>query len=91
MVTTPKTIRVTEATDVLDLLDAAAEGPVILEHDGARFRLSRDEDISYEPDPERVRATLAATVGSWADIDVDQMVHDISEARAAGSRPFDRP
>jgi hypothetical protein len=91
MATTDKTIRVTEETDVRDLLEDAAEGPVILEHDGARFRLSRDEDISDEPDPERVRATLAATVGSWADIDVDQMVHDIYEARAAGSRPFDRP
>ena len=29
--------------------------PIILERGGERFRLSRDEDIAYEPDPEGVR------------------------------------
>jgi hypothetical protein len=91
MATATKTIRVTEETAVLDLLDDAAEGPVILEHGGERFRLSRDEDIGYDPDPDRVRSTLAATLGTWADIDVDQMIRDMYEARVAGSRPLDRP
>ena len=91
MATTPKTIRVTEQTALPELLDDAAEAPVILERDGERFRLSRDEGIAYEPDPERVRATLAATLGSWADLDVDRMIREIYEAREAGSRPLDRP
>ena len=65
--------------------------PVILERDGERFRLSRDEDIAYEPDPEAVRATLEATLGSWTDLDVDTMIRKIYEDREASSRPFDRP
>jgi hypothetical protein len=73
------------------LLDDAARVPIILERDGERFRLTRDEDIAYEPDPERARATLAATAGSWADPDSDPMIREIDEARQAGSRPLDRP
>ena len=91
MATTHKTIRVTDETDLPELLGDAAKGPVILEHDGERFRLSRDEDIAYEPDPRLVRATLAATAGSWADLDVDRAIREIYEAREAGSRPLDRP
>ena len=91
MATAHKTVRVTEETALPELLDDAANAPVILERDGERFRLSRDEDIAYEPDPERVRATLAATAGSWADVDVDRVIRDVSEAREAGSRPPDRP
>jgi hypothetical protein len=87
----PKTVRVTAETDLPELLDDAAHGPIILEHEGERFRLSRDEDIAYEPDPEAVRAMLADVAGSWADLDVDKMIREIYEAREAGSRPFDRP
>ena len=91
MATAPKTVRVTAETALPELLDDAARAPIILDRDGERFRLSRDEDIAYEPDPEYVRATLAATLGSWADLDVDEMIREIYEARQAGSRPFDRP
>ena len=84
-------IPVTDDTDLGTLLDDADKGPVLLERDGELYRLSREDDITYEPDPEYVRATLAATAGSWADLDVDQMIADIYEARRAGSRPPDRP
>ena len=91
MATTHKTVRVTEQTDLPELLDDAAKGPVILERDGQRFRLSRDEDIAYEPNPQLVRQTLAATAGSWADLDVDRVTEELYDARQAGSRPLDRP
>jgi hypothetical protein len=91
MASTYKTIHVTDDTTLADLLDDATREPIILERNGDRFRLSRDEDIDYEPDPEYVRATLAATLGSWADLDVDEMIREIYEAREAGSRPLDRP
>ena len=91
MATTHKTVRVTEQTDLPELLDDAAKGPVILERDGQRFRLSRDEDIAYEPNPQLVRQTLAATAGSWADLDVDRVIEELYDARRAGSRPLDRP
>jgi hypothetical protein len=94
MATTPKTVRVTAETALPELLDEVAREPIILERDGERFRLSRDaadDDIAYEPDAEGVRAVLAATVGSWADLDVDAMIREIYEAREAGSRPLERP
>jgi hypothetical protein len=91
MTTTPKMIRVTEETALTAVLDDAAREPIFLERDGERFRLSRDEDIAYEPDPEKVRATLAVTLGSWADLDVDEMIREIYAAREAGTRPLDRP
>ena len=94
MVSEPKAIKVTAETDWPRLLDDAAETPVLLERDGVVFRLAReDEDITagYDPDPDRVRGTLAQTVGAWADLDVEQVIADLSEARRAGTRPADRP
>ena len=91
MVPTPKTVRVTAETNLPDLLDYATREPIILERDGERFRLSRDEEIAYDPDPEGVRKMLAATAGSSADLDIDTMIREIYEAREAGSRPLDRP
>jgi hypothetical protein len=90
MATIPKTVRVTAETALAELLDEAAREPIILERDGERFRLSRDEGIDYEPDPEYVRKMLAATAGIWADLDIDTMIREIYEAREAGSRPLDR-
>ena len=91
-VSTPKLIPVTEETDLRDLLDEAAQGPVRLVRGGDRFRLVReDDDIAYEPDAERVRHILDETIGSWADLDIDTIIADLYEARRAGSRPPDRP
>lgn len=84
-------IRVTPDTDLPRLLDAAAKGPLLLERDGELFRLTRADDIAYEPDPDLVRRTLDETAGSWADLDVDAIIEEIYEARRAGSRPLDRP
>ena len=91
MATEPKTIRVTAATELPELLDEAAKSPVILERDGESFRLSREDGIAYEPDSDLVRETLAATAGSWADLDVDRLIEDIYAARSYGSRALDRP
>lgn len=91
MATTLETTWVTETTTLSGLLDDAARETVTLERDGQRFRLSREEAIDYEPDPELARRTLAATAGSWADLDIDRVIGEIHEARQAGSRPPDRP
>lgn len=86
-----KAIKITSKTDVGSLLDAAESGEqVLLERDGVVFRLSREEDITYEPDPELVRKTLRATAGSWADLDIDQEIAELYAAREAGSRPSER-
>jgi hypothetical protein len=90
-----KTIRVTDETDFAGILDAAeAEEPVLLERHGVVFRVSREVDdiaAGYEPDAAAVRRTLAQTIGSWADLDVDQVKRNLYEARRAGSRPPVRP
>jgi hypothetical protein len=91
MTNRPKPIRVTAETDLPTLLDGAAKGPLLLERDGELFRLAREDDIAYEPDAALVRRTLAATAGSWVDLDVDNVIADIYEARRAGSRPLNRP
>ena len=91
MATAPTTVRVTTETALPQLLDDAARAPIMRERDGERFRLSRDEDIAYAPDAEGVRAMLAATAGSWADLDSDTMFREIDEAREAGSWSLDRP
>lgn len=89
-------IRVTPELDVTELLKAAEFGPVVLEQNGKRYRLVRertDDDFwaEYEPDPERVRAVLDATVGSWSDIDADKLIAELYEERELGSRPWNRP
>ena len=86
-----KLVLVTSETDLPSLLDDAAQAPILLARDGELFRLAREDDIFYEPDPALVRETLAATAGSWADVDVDGVVADLFEARRAGSRPPERP
>ncbi len=52
---------------------------------------SREDDIAYEPDPERVLKILDETVGGWTDLDIDKIFAEIYEARRVGSRPPDRP
>jgi len=85
-----KIITVTADTDLADLLDKAASSPVRLERNGIVYRLSReDEDVWPAPDPDRVREVLRATVGSWADLDADELIAELYRAREEGSRPVD--
>ena len=39
-------------------------------------------------DPELVREAIAATTGSWADLDIEAIVEEVYRAREEGSRPF---
>ncbi len=91
---TAKPIRITSASDLDRLLEDARDAPVLLEHEGIVYRLSR-EDISspteYEPDAGLVHRTLDSVSGSWAGADVDEMIEDVYQARRAGSRSPDRP
>ncbi|MCL4459661.1 MAG: hypothetical protein M1136_01915 [Chloroflexi bacterium] len=89
-----KKIHVTPGSELARLLEQAALAPLILEKDGERYRLNREEekeDIWAGYDPEKVRKALAQTAGSWADIDTDALIADIYRAREEGSRPANRP
>jgi hypothetical protein len=88
-----KTFFVTPGSELDRVLDEAAAGPVLIERDGDRFRLTKepDDEIWADYDPEAVRRALTETAGSWADLDVDKMIEDIYRWREEGSRPADRP
>ncbi len=92
MATVHKTIRITEETDLPKLLDDATEGPVILERDGERFRLSREEDDLWaDYDPERVREGLRQFAGMITPEDAERMKEAMYKGREEGARPIDRP
>jgi len=95
MIREPRKIQVTPGSELARLLEEAAFAPVILERDGERYRLNREEepgeDLWAGYDPARVRQALAETAGSWADIDTETLIADIYRARGEGSRPASRP
>lgn len=92
MVNSLKPINVTPESDWARILDDALDEPVLLEWRGVAFQLTRqdaDHDIRYVPDEELVHRTLDAVAGSWADLDVDQVIKDVYAARETGSRTAD--
>ena len=88
-----KIIKITSYGEVALLLQEAAIEPVILERNGERYCLSKivGEDIWVGYDPEKVRAAVRKTSGSWQDIDAEELIADIYRAREDGSRPASRP
>lgn len=73
-------------------LDEAPEAPVVLEKNGVRYSVSR-ENSGARPDmsEEQYRTVLDETLGSWSDIDADTLIADIYRWREEGTRPADRP
>ncbi|MGI8553360.1 MAG: hypothetical protein ACR2PL_21630 [Dehalococcoidia bacterium] len=76
-----------------NLIAAAAQSPVLFEKDGAVYRLSReDPNDDWSPyDPDQAIAALDETAGSWADLDIDDLIARLYRAREEGSRPSERP
>ena len=72
---------------------ADADGsPLILERNGARFRVTRDpEDPWADYDPEAVRAALRAVAGTLTPDEGERLKELIYRGREEGTRPIDRP
>jgi hypothetical protein len=88
----PRTIKVAADSELGKLVDEARRHPVWLKIDGAVYRLTCEpKDLWAGYDPEKVRKAIAATAGSWADLDTDKLIADIYRARSVGSRPASRP
>jgi hypothetical protein len=88
----PEPIKVPPEGDLADLLAMAEETPLVLERNGVRYRLVKEEDDLWSGyDPKAVRAAVAETAGSWADLDADALIEAVYRARAEGSRPANRP
>lgn len=93
MAAEPKRIRVNADTKLEPILEEARKSTVLLEKDGITYRLNAEtlNDIWSGYDPERVRAAVAATAGSWADADADTLLSNLYRARMEGTRPASRP
>jgi hypothetical protein len=95
MAAVPKRIKVTPSSELTEILNEAKDGPVVLEHDGERYRVDwvehgRDE-LWQGYDAEKVREAIDKFAGIWSDRDADAMIERIYQARKEGSRPADRP
>jgi hypothetical protein len=92
MVAERKTIEVEAGSELAEILDEAADAPLILAKNGVRYRLQReDEEIWANYDPERALEGMRAAAGTWKGIDAEAFKAYIYRAREEGTRPPDRP
>ncbi|HZA22973.1 MAG TPA: hypothetical protein VFA32_10290 [Dehalococcoidia bacterium] len=91
MVNEPRRIKIAPESELARLLTEAGDMPLLLEKNGEVYRLEplarNREDIFAGYDPEKVKKAIAATAGSWKDLDTDKLIADIYRARKEGSRP----
>ena len=88
MFTDPKIIEITSDTELLRLLEEAEENALILEKEGARYRLVKEpeEPADSEKTTSDYEAFLSAA-GSWEDMDADAFLADVYESRRRSTRP----
>ncbi len=93
MAVEPKRIKVSADTKLGPLLEEARRSTILLEKDGITYRLNAEggDDIWRSYDPDAVRDALAATAGSWVDLDTATLLSNLYRAREEGSRPAGRP
>jgi hypothetical protein len=86
MATEPKTIIVEPGSELADVVDQAANGPVVLEKNGQRFRLTRDtDDPMANYDPERTREALRRSFGTLRGVDAEELKRYLREQRGQDS------
>ena len=88
MATETKTIKVAPDSELGLLLEEVGGGPVILDKDGERYVLAREDarDIWAAYDPEKVRQALLRSAGVLAGIDRNSLLDDIHAAREQDSQ-----
>ena len=82
-----KVINVAPESELGRFLEEIGEAPVVLEKDGERYVLAREDahDIWAGYDPEKVRQALLQSAGALADIDRESLLSDIHAAREQNS------
>jgi hypothetical protein len=86
-----KIITVSTQGEIARLLDEAADGPLILEKDGIRYRLDREGSSDLPAyDAAATLAGIRAAGGSWSDLDAEALKADLYRAREEGTHPPDR-
>ncbi len=92
MAKAPLTITIDPDSELGRALDNADGPPVILERNGARFRVTRDpDDLWVDYDPEALRAALRAVAGTLTPDEGERLKELIYRGREEGTRPIDRP
>lgn len=90
-----KRIKVTEGSELAQLVTEAGSAPLFLEKDGELYRLERMEkepkDIFANYDPQAALAGIREAAGSWKDIDPEAFKAHLYRAREEGTRPYQRP
>lgn len=97
MVAKLKTIVIVPDSEVGRLLKDADDGPLLLESSGTRYRLERIErpfivtpstpdEIWVDYDPVALSKALEESAGSWADVDVDELLEELYGSREQASR-----
>ena len=87
MATESKTIKVAPDSELGLLLEEVGGAPVILEKDGERYVLAREDaqDIWAVYDPDAVRHALRQSTGALAGLDRKSLLEDIHAAREQDS------
>jgi hypothetical protein len=92
MLEEPMIIAITPDSELAHLIEQAAGRPLVLEKDGVRYRLERDDEGTWAGyDPEAAREGMRAAAGSWSNRDAEQLKAALYRAREEGSRPANRP
>jgi hypothetical protein len=87
MAAEPKVIPVAPGSELAEIVDQAAEAPVVLERNGRRFRLVReDEDPFADYDPERVLRGFEEAAGLLSGLDVEAFKAEIRAQRGQASK-----
>jgi hypothetical protein len=92
MASEPLTITIDPDSELGQALAETDGSSVILLHNGARFRVTRDSDDPWANyDPEKVRAGLRKFSGMISPEEGDRIEETIYRGREEGTRPLDRP
>ncbi|MHB8647839.1 MAG: hypothetical protein ACYDAR_18820 [Thermomicrobiales bacterium] len=86
MLREPETIHVDPESELSDLLDRAADRPVVLEKNGIRFLLSREENSWPQMSEEEYQRILDETIGTLSKEEAEQMLATMYRAREEGAR-----
>ena len=92
MANEPPTITIDPNSELGQALDETEGSEVVLLHNGARFRVTRDPDDPWANyDPEKVRAGLRKFGGIISPEEGERFKETTYRGREEGTRPLDRP
>ena len=75
-----ETVPVTAADDLNALLDRADDHPLVLERDGVRYVLNR-EDVGAYYDPAAAREAMRSAAGKLKGVTAEEMLEALSRSR----------